>query len=280
MKVREIDIDFTQGKLHWTPDDPEFAQFWNATSTFLPYLEPFLNRTVRAGIDKLPTDAAELREHCRIFIAQEGRHYKNHEKLNAFLRANGYPGLAEREAKMKADYQRFWDQKGHKYCMGYAEGFETLGPIIACFFLEAARELDKASVDDPTADLWRWHLAEEYEHRHVANYQFHAIYNSYWYRLWGICYSAPHMLGYMISTGWYMVKEDWKSGRIKDPWKSSLRFAGMLMRMFAYVVPRTIASLHPKYDPINLPPPKRAMAVLEHAETRWARKPAVQPQAA
>ncbi len=88
------------------------------------------------------------------------------------------------------------------------------------------------------------------------------------------------MLGYMIRTGWYMVKEDWKSGRIKDPWKSRLRFAGMLMRMFAYVVPRTIASLHPKYDPMHLPPPKRAMAVLEHAETRWARKPAVQPQAA
>ncbi|MCX7060099.1 MAG: metal-dependent hydrolase [Gammaproteobacteria bacterium] len=279
MKVREIDIDFTQGKLHWTPDDPEFAQFWNAASTFLPYLEPFLNRTVRAGIDKLPEDSTELREHCRIFIAQEGRHYKNHEKLNAFLRANGYPGLAEREAKMKADYQRFWEKKGHKYCMGYAEGFETLGPIIACFFLEAARELDNTSVDDPTADLWRWHLAEEYEHRHVANYQFHAIYNSYWYRLWGICYSAPHMLGYMISTGWYMVKEDWKSGRIKDPWKSRLRFAGMLARMFAYVVPRTIASLHPKYDPMNLPPPKRAMAVLEQAETRWARKSVTQPQA-
>lgn len=276
MKVREIDIDFTQGKLHWTPDDPEFSQFWNATSTFLPYLEPFLNRTVRAGIDKLPEDATELREHCRIFIAQEGRHYKNHEKLNAFLRANGYPGLAEREAKMKADYQSFWEKKGHKYCMGYAEGFETLGPIIASFFLEAARELDKASVDDPTADLWRWHLAEEYEHRHVANYQFHAIYDSYWYRLWGLCYSGPHMLGYMIRTGWYMVKEDWKSGRIKDPWRSRLRFAGMLARMFAYVIPRTLASLHPKYDPMNLPEPKKAMAVLEHAETRWGRKPQAQ----
>lgn len=274
MKVREIDIDFTQGKLHWTPEDPEFAQFWNATSTFLPYLEPFLNRTVRAGIDMLPADARQLREDCKIFIAQEGRHYKNHEKLNVFLRANGYPGLAEREAKMKADYERFWEKKGHKYCMGYAEGFETLGPIFACYFLEAARELDKSTVDDPTADLWRWHLAEEYEHRHVANYQFHAIYNSYWYRLWGLCYSGPHMVSYMIRTGWYMVKEDWKSGRIKDPFKSRLRFIRMLFRMFVYMVPRLLASIHPKYDPKDIPPPERAMAVLEHAETRWPKKPA------
>lgn len=274
MKVREIDIDFSQAKLHWTPEDPEFAQFWNGASTFLPYLEPFLNRTVRAGIDMLPPEMTELREDCRIFIAQEGRHYKNHAKLNAFLRASGYPGLVAREAKMKADYERFEKEKGHKYCMGYAEGFETLGPIIASFFLEGARELDKATVDDPTADLWRWHLAEEYEHRHVANYQFHAIYNSYWYRLWGICYSAPHMLGYMIGTGLYMINEDRKSGRIKDPWRSRLRFAGMMGRLFAYIVPRVITSLHPKYDPKDLPEPKRCMAVLEHAETRWARKPA------
>ena len=127
-----------------------------------------------------------------IFIAQEGRHYRNHEKLNAFLRANGYPGLAAPEAKMKADCQRCWENKGHKYGMGYNEGFETLGPIIACFFLEAARELDKASVDDPTAELWRRHLAEECEHRPVANDPFHALYQSCWSRRGGsAAWSAP-----------------------------------------------------------------------------------------
>jgi len=271
MKIRNIDIDFSSAKLHWTPDDPEFAQFWNGASTFLPYLEPFLNRTVRAGMDLLPEDATYLREECRIFIAQEGRHYKNHEKFNTFVRASGYPELARREAKMKADYERFWTTKGHKYCMGYAEGFETLGPIIACFFLEGSRELQKPNVDDPTADLWRWHLAEEYEHRHVANYLFHAVYKSYWYRLWGICYSAPHMLGYMIGTGLYMVREDWKNGRIKDPWRSRVRFASMIVRLFAYIIPRVIKSIHPKYDPINLPPPERCMEVLEQSEERWGK---------
>lgn len=136
--------------------------------------------------------------------------------------------------------------------MGYKEGFETLGPIIACFFLEAARELDKALVDDPTAELWRWHLAEECEHRHVANDPVHALSQSCWSRLWGI--------GYMVRTGWCVVKEHWKSGRIKDPWRSRLRLAGMSL------------SLHPKYDPMNLPEPRRAMAVPAHAEARWPRR--------
>ena len=271
MKVRNIDIDFTHAQLHWTPEDPEFAAFWNATSTFLPYLEPFLNKAVMAGMKLLPPSEAALISDCKTFVAQEGQHYRNHEKLNQFLRASGYPGLIAREAKMKADYDRFWKKKGLKWCLGYAEGFETLGPIIACYFLEAAPQLDKATVDDPTADLWRWHLAEEYEHRHVANYLFHKLYRSYWYRLWGICYSAPHMLGYMVRTGLYMIAEDRKAGRIKGVWRSRLRFAKMIGGLAAYIVPRVIASLHPRYDPADLPAPERCMAVLSHAEQHWGR---------
>lgn len=271
MKVRDIDIDFGQARVHWTPEAPEFAQFWNAISSFLPYLEPFLNRTVRAGIEMLPADATELREHCRIFIAQEGRHYKNHAKFNAMLRDAGYPDLAAREQQMKADYDRYERDKGHRYCLGYAEGFETLGPIMACFFLEGARELRRPSADDPTIELWRWHLAEEYEHRHVANYQFHAIYQSYWQRLWGVCYSVPHMLGYMIRTSLYLIGEDRRSGRIRDPWRSRLRYLGMLARLFAYSAPKLITSLLPGYDPKDIPPPANAMAVLAGAEAKWGR---------
>lgn len=277
MKIRNIDIDFSTAKIHWTPAAPEFAQFWNGISSFLPYLEPFLNKTVRAGIDLLPESELELRRDCRIFIAQEGRHYKNHEKFNRTLRESGYPELSRLEAKMKADYERYWQTKGHKFCMGYAEGFETLGPIMACFFLEGARELQASDIDDPTVDLWRWHLAEEYEHRCVANYLYHSLYKSYWYRLYGIAFALPHMLGYMIRTGLYLIHEDRRSGRIKDPWRSRLRFLGVMARLFAYATPRVIKSLHPKYDPINIPAPPRCMQVLEQSEIRWGQAKPVAP---
>lgn len=271
MKVREIDIDFSAAKIYWTPEDPEFAQFWNAASTFLPYLEPFLNKAVREGARQLPESEAQLREDCRIFIAQEGRHYRNHAKFNQLLRDSGYPKLAAREAVMKADYERYWKQRGLKYCLGYAEGFETLGPIIACFFLEGARELSKPSVDDPTADLWRWHLAEEYEHRHVCNYLFHRLGHSYWYRLYGIAYAGRHMLRYMVFTALYLLREDYRSGRIRHRWRSRLRMAGVLARLFAYLIPRLLRSLGRQYDPIDLPEPKRSMEVLAEVEARWTR---------
>jgi predicted metal-dependent hydrolase len=173
---------------------------------------------------------------------------------------------------MKADYEHYWKDKGLKYCLGYAEGFETLGPIIACFFLEGAPELRKPNVDDPTADLWRWHLAEEYEHRHVCNYLFHRLYpRSYWYRLYGIAYAGRHMLSYMIGTTLYVLREDYKSGRIKDPWRSRLRTAGVLLRLFAYITPRLIKAMAPKYDPIDIPPPRRCMEVLAETEAKWTR---------
>ncbi|MGQ0503298.1 MAG: metal-dependent hydrolase [Panacagrimonas sp.] len=272
MKIREIDIDFSKAKINWTPKVPEFAQFWNATSTFLPYLEPFLNKAVREGMNRLPEREARLRDDCRIFIAQEGRHYRNHEKFNQKLRESGYPELIERESAMKADYEHYWAQRDLKYCIGYAEGFETLGPILACYFLEGSRELDDPEVDDPTLDLWRWHLAEEYEHRHVCNYLFHRLYSGYWYRLYGIVYAGRHMLTYMIRTALYMIDEDRRAGRISDPWNSRLRFAGVLLRMFAYAIPRLVKSLHPSYDPADIPPPKRSMEILEKAERLWTRK--------
>ena len=281
MKIRELDIDFTKAKIFWSPEDPEFAQFWNGASTFLPYLEPFLNKAVREGANRLPEDQAALREDCRIFIAQEGRHYRNHAKFNELLRNSGYSGLAPREARMKADYERFWKERGLKYSLGYAEGFETLGPIIACFFLEGARELQKPSVDDPTADLWRWHFGEEYEHRHVCNYLFHQTYpGAYWYRLYGICYAGRHMLTYMISTGIFLLEQDYKAGRIEKPWRSRLRMYGMLARLFLFVIPRLMKCLGPKYDPINLPTPKRCLEVLAEAEARWGRPPKSEPLAA
>lgn len=273
MKVREIDIDFSQAKIFWTPEDPEFAQFWNGASTFLPYLEPFLNKAVREGALQLPESEAPLKEDCRIFIAQEGRHYRNHAKFNQLLREAGYPELAAREAVMKADYERYWKEKGLKYCLGYAEGFETLGPIIACFFLEGARELRNPNIDDPTADLWRWHLAEEYEHRHVCNYLFHRLGHSYWYRLYGVAYAGRHMLSYMIGTALYLLREDYKAGRIKQPWRSRLRMAGMLTRLFAYLIPRLIRSLSPRYEPMDMPEPARSMEVLAEAERKWTRAP-------
>lgn len=272
MKVRDIDIDFSNAEVFWTPGTPEFAQFWNATSSYLPYLEPYLNRVVRKGMSGLSDDDEELRNDCKTFMAQEGQHYRNHEKFNNKLKESGYPDLDNREGVMKADYEQYLAEKDLRFNLAYAEGFETLGPILACYFLESARELQGPDIDDPTVDLWRWHLAEEYEHRHVCNHLFHRLYPGYFYRLYGVGYAGRHMFTYMIRTCLYLLREDYRTGRITDRWRSRLRLAGVGGRMLAYVIPRLIKTMHPAYDPIKIPPPARSMEVLARAEELWPRK--------
>jgi predicted metal-dependent hydrolase len=273
MKIRKVELDFSAAKIHWTPDSPEFAQFWNASSTLLPYLEPFLNRTVREAAKALPATEAQLIEDARIFIAQEGSHYRNHAKLNQILRDSGYPGLVGRERGVKADYDRYEKEKGLKYCLGYAEGFETLGPIFAGFFLEAARELKKTDVDSSTATLWRWHFAEEYEHRHVCHELYQRLYGGYWFRIYGIAYAGRHMLDYILRTMSYLLGEDHKAGRVDRSLRSHLRRTGMLLRLLAYVTPRALSALSPRYDPKNIPEPAGAAAILAQAETQWTAVP-------
>jgi len=45
----------------------------------------------------------------------------------------------------------------------------------------------------------------------------------------------------------------------------------MLFRMFVYLTPRLIRSLHPKFDPATIAPPARAMQILDQAEAKWGR---------
>ena len=42
--------------------------------------------------------------------------------------------------------------------------------------------------------------------------------------------------------------------------------------MLKYVVPRVIKTMHPKYDPMNIPVPERSMEVLAETERQWAKR--------
>ena len=269
MKARKIQIELADAKVLWAAEAPEFSHLLNAVSSLLPYLEPFLNRTVRACMDALPAEHEDLRQDCRFFIAQESEHYRNHERFNRALRAGGYPDLGRREAKLKADYDFYWKHKSRSYCLRYAEGFETTTPILARVLATYLMEMRQLDLDDPTVLLFRWHLCEEYEHRHVC-FQLHdVLHPSYWLRMWGLCYAGRHLLSYVIRTAMYLIREDRKAGRIPDVWNSRLRFSRILARIGLYAIPHLARVASPGYDPVDLPPPPDYETTLQEAEQRW-----------
>lgn len=269
MKVRRINFDFADASVLWSPEDPEFAQFWNAASTLLPYVEPFGIRVVGESIRHLSEEDAELAADARVFMGQEAVHYRNHARFNELLTESGYPGLARRVAAVAEDYKRFSNERGFRFRLAYIEGFETAGPILAAWIFEESSEIRKPSVDETTVALWRWHLAEEQEHRHVANHLFERLDGSYPYRVFGVLYATHHLFSYLLGTMVYLLDEDYAAGRIRSKWRSRIRMVGMLSRLAWFALPRLAYALTPFYEPLRIPTPESCAEVLRTAEARW-----------
>ncbi|MGH8998788.1 MAG: metal-dependent hydrolase [Acidimicrobiia bacterium] len=268
LKLRRVDIDFSDAKIHWNPAGPEFSHLFNAFSVLAPHLEPFLIKVMRQFRERLPDSAEPLKADIDLFNGQEGRHYRMHMKFNKVLYAAGYD-MAEEEAKLKADYERFLDDKGLKFCLAYSEGFETLGPALSGFFFDRQPELMR-QWDEMTTYLWLWHVAEEYEHRAVVNSTWKIMYGGYWYRIYGLWYALIHIFGFVLRNANRMTNHDLAHGRIRGKLRSRLRLARSLGGLFAYAVPRLLVNAQrPSYDPTKLPPMEGAMALLDDVSRRY-----------
>ena len=75
---------------------PEESYFYVGLSLLLPYLEPYLIRSMRAARGHVtdPALAADL----DLFNGQEGQHYRQHTLFNQAVRLQGFTGLAALEA--------------------------------------------------------------------------------------------------------------------------------------------------------------------------------------
>lgn len=269
MDVRKVQIDFSDASVHWCPDSPEWAHIWNAMSTAVPALEQFLIKVVRQAGAQLPDSAPDAqRKDIADFIAQEGRHFRLHMTWNKMLAERGYDFEAA-EKKLRADYERYLEKKGQKFCLAYCEGFETFGPILATLFFEHSADMMK-EWDEPSCHLWRWHIAEEFEHRTVVNYSYKYIYDDYWTRIYALWFAAVHLFKYALGVGWTMTRHDLKVGNLKDKLRSHLRFAKATARIGGGVLPLMLRRAHRRdYDPGTLPAPAMVLELLAETSKKY-----------
>lgn len=267
MIVRKIDGDFSQAKIDWIPNDPELAYFWNAISLGLPLLEGYMIRAVSEAKRNLPDERKDLKKDCELFCRQEANHTKAHQKFNDLVRASGrYPQLEAHIEKLRNDYRSMDAKVNSKDALLYSEGFETVGPILAEYFLvQANKRLTEQDVDLITLSLWRWHLSEEFEHRCVAFNAVEALYGAYWTRIWGIIRAGAHLSQFAIRLSEYMLSEDIAAGRLEGGWKGRVRKVRSYSSMLGFFVPRVLRACTPWYNPKNLKPPKGCNEVLDVA---------------
>ncbi len=263
MQVRVLEADFSSLKPHWA-ENKEFAQLYNAASICPAILEPYLVKVMTAAKKVLPAKFEKMHEDVRVFTLQEMQHCKQHILFNKMIRT-AYPDIEPFEKAYAADYERFLKTRSLQFNVAYSEGFEAMSAIpTTCFFEDFD---DYWAGSDPRAEtLWKWHLAEEYEHREVMHDLYAALYGrgpiAYAYRIYGFFFATWHINKYISAIGKLLLAKDRENMNADELAASKARekVIGKLALKHALRHLRKIIS--PFYDPSKRQPPRGVMEIL------------------
>ena len=221
---------------------PEVFPAYGISMT-LPYLEPYLVRTMRAAL-KHCTDPVVAQE-VRQFIGQEAQHYRQHAVLNDIIRSISpeLEGLREIEDQLEADYQRFTQTRSLKFNLAYAEGFEaaTFAGGRANFRNKVFDRLETIQNTD-LLRLFIWHALEEVEHSTVTFNIYDHLYGDYLYRLVAGTYGQYHFFKYVFLFSKFIAQNApqaleqgralWPTKNLIGDWKEQLSLLGQISRVY------------------------------------------------
>lgn len=220
----------------------------------LPYLEPYLIRTMRTALPKV-TDP-RVAENMRRFCSQEAHHYRNHAVANDIIRTKMSPAVAAEvrqiEDDLQADYMRFSREKSLRYNLAYAEAFEAMTLAVTLTGFEVRRE----DGDPAWQDLLDWHGAEEVEHRTVTFDAYQHVFGSYWYRVYRGVRSQMHYISYIRRFA-NAVQRDFEH-------MPQGEYSGLAYK----VLPRYLKTFSPWYDPSKIDPGDRVRELLRKYDAR------------
>jgi len=271
--VRYPKIDYSNVPAHWARNIA-FAQDRNATSLIPTPIEPWLIRILQSAVEKLPPGDTKLKDEVAAFIGQESQHFRQHRLFNKALVAQGYPELAEFEKRLADDLARFERTRSLKFLLAYADGFESLGAVAGALWFEHSDAFLEGADPNATA-LWKWHMAEEFEHRSVCFDFYHALYgrgiwnaivNGYFYRVYGFVFAMRHLNGYMKRMRDYMLDIDRQS--MSEDEKAQLErdikeYEALHKR---HTLPQLLKNFLPWYNPARKKTPRGLIEYLKRFE--------------
>ncbi len=248
--VRHIPFEFPSDiKPHWHPREPEWSHIINGASLTMPYLEPFLIKTIQSAIPKI-TDPA-LRAEALAFCAQEAQHYKTHRRYNELLKANGYPELVKIENEMARDYQNMNQTLSLQKRLAYTAGFETMTIAVTKWLVKQRRSLF-ADSDSRVASFVLWHMVEETEHKNVAWRVYQATTPGWRQRAFGVLHGSGHIMRFTRKAYILMLKKDRRWHKLTR----RLRLWFFISRFILSALPVIARGMMPWHNPAREPDPQ------------------------
>jgi predicted metal-dependent hydrolase len=250
MVVRKMPFAFPEDiNPHWNEAKPEWSHMVNGASLAMPFLEPYLIRTMRKALPKI--NSKELQNEVKLYMAQEGQHYQQHRKFNDILISNGYSDLLPVEAQMRKEFADFEEKRSLKFNLAYACGFESMALGVG-HWLVKDREYLFGGSDTRVASLILWHFIEEVEHKNVAFDAYQEVCGGYLYRVFGTLYATAHVVKFSRKAYQIMLKKDGLWGNIRSRWA----LLKIISRFLVNMVPPLLLVCVPGHHPSQVKDPQ------------------------
>ena len=164
LTITPRDLRFGRGtniRRWWLNDDPIATAFYNALSVTFPKGEGFFVDSVRKFRDGT---SPRLHAEIQAFIKQEVIHTREHVAFNRHVTDQGYDtSLLERDVD---DAIALTKDRPAIASLAATMALEHFTAMLAHQLIANPKHL--AGGDEQAAALWRWHAAEEIEHKGVA----------------------------------------------------------------------------------------------------------------
>ena len=174
LRPRNVHFPLDGSPLHWIPGDPYGSHTVTALNLFLPSAERWFSTLLSDALEYVRDE--HLREEIIGFIGQEAVHAKTHDQVlvDYLLRHGIDAGPFQRQLDWVAGQ---YDQRMSKVAPRNRRKALASGTHALCAAEHFTGVLghwalnnswDDMAVDPTLSDLYRWHGAEEVEHRHVS----------------------------------------------------------------------------------------------------------------
>lgn len=269
MKVRYPKWDYAETPPHWSPHI-EYVAARNAASTIPSYVEPYVVKVMVMARQAINNRDTQLDKDIVMFIKQENQHCKQHDAFNRRLHESGYEGLTAFEEELENELEGWLETKSLRFHCAWAEGFEALGSAQGQAVFENRLAEFEAEEPNPGSELWRWHMAEEFEHRSVCYDVYHELFarktpiRGYFYRLYGFFFAVKHLGSYSRRVARYLLEVD-RAKMTPEEIKASIAREKHFKRTYAKImIPKMLRVLSPFYNPAKMKVPPSLPAYLEN----------------